>query len=266
MTTKAQEGWNKTREGRWQVAEEAWAIVQNAEHGDGAADAFGSELNPPISRATVYRLARAERRYQELYKVYGDGIVPSLKFHLTDNYFEAVADLPPSSAYEYLLDALENRLTIETFRALIPSNGDLPDGVGYVISAVEKMYAKPQFNINTTTWRIVSKLLMTSVRLVSGASMNIIQKMIDDKIASNPFQASHIANGLKLYELKNDAEKIERYKLYRKWRDAGESSKVAYANAIAGKQLTDLLEFAESGGNTSSAGDNRKVEDANNPR
>lgn len=76
--------------------------------------------------------------------------------------------------------------------------------------------------------------------------MNIIDQMITDKIAKNVFQATHIANGLKLAELKTDDEKVARYKLYRRWRDAGEPSAVAYRNAIEGKQLQEL--FAESAG------------------
>ena len=56
--------------------------------------------------------------------------------------------------------------------------------------------------------------------------MSIIDQMQEDKIAQNPFQAVHIANGLKLYELKTMTEQVARYKLYRRWRDAGESPKV----------------------------------------
>lgn len=73
--------------------------------------------------------------------------------------------------------------------------------------------------------------------------MNIIEQMITDKIARNVFQATHITNGLKLAELKTDADKIARYKLYRRWRDTGEPSSVAYQNAIEGKELQEL--FAE---------------------
>jgi uncharacterized protein YhdP len=72
--------------------------------------------------------------------------------------------------------------------------------------------------------------------------MNIVEKMIDDKIAQNPWQAAHIANGLKLAECKTDEERVKRYKLYRKWRNAGEPSKVAYQNAIDGKQIDELFD------------------------
>ena len=71
--------------------------------------------------------------------------------------------------------------------------------------------------------------------------MSIIDQMQEDKIAQNPFQAAHIANGLKLYELKTIAEQVARYKLYRRWRDAGEPPKVAYQNAIDGKEPYQML-------------------------
>jgi len=72
--------------------------------------------------------------------------------------------------------------------------------------------------------------------------MNVIESMIADQIAQNPFQAAHIANGLKLADLKTDEEKVARYKLYREWRNAGEPSKVAYQNAIEGKVPMVLIE------------------------
>ena len=80
--------------------------------------------------------------------------------------------------------------------------------------------------------------------------MNIIDKMIADKIAQNLFQVAHIANGLKLYDLANETEQVARYKLYRLWRDAGEPPKVAYKNAIDGKEpmgLPNRLELDERG-------------------
>lgn len=64
--------------------------------------------------------------------------------------------------------------------------------------------------------------------------MNIVEKLISDGIASNVFQATHIANGLKLFELSDEAEQLARARLYRDWRNAGEKSKVAYERAIRG--------------------------------
>lgn len=74
------------------------------------------------------------------------------------------------------------------------------------------------------------------------SGLSIQEHMIELKLAKNVFQASHMATGLKLWELKTVEEQIERVKLYRLWRDAGEPSKVAYVNAIEGKQPMELLE------------------------
>ena len=75
--------------------------------------------------------------------------------------------------------------------------------------------------------------------------MNPIEWMISEKIAKNGFNAAHIANGLKLYELKDDASKMARCRLYRKWRDAGEDPKIAYQNAIDGKEVISLDDVIE---------------------
>ena len=71
--------------------------------------------------------------------------------------------------------------------------------------------------------------------------MNILKKMIEDNIASNYLHAERIANGLRLSEVADDQAKIERYKLYRKWRNAGVSAKAGFANAIAGLEPMQTL-------------------------
>jgi hypothetical protein len=48
--------------------------------------------------------------------------------------------------------------------------------------------------------------------------MNIIEWIVENKIAQNTFQASAIANGLKLVDLKDIEEQKARVMLYRKWR------------------------------------------------
>lgn len=70
--------------------------------------------------------------------------------------------------------------------------------------------------------------------------MNPVEWMISEKIAKNGFNAAHIANGLKLYELKDEEAIKARCRLYRKWRNAGEEPRIAYQNAIDGKDLTSL--------------------------
>ena len=71
--------------------------------------------------------------------------------------------------------------------------------------------------------------------------MDINQWMIDHKYAKNVFNANHIFQGLKLFEIKRYWERVRRVVLYRKWRDVGEPSSVAYQNAIVGKRPLELV-------------------------
>lgn len=73
--------------------------------------------------------------------------------------------------------------------------------------------------------------------------MNPIEWMISEKIAKNGFNAAHIANGLRLYELKDDAAIKARCNLYRKWRNAGEAPAIAYQRAIEGKEVSSLDDY-----------------------
>ena len=70
--------------------------------------------------------------------------------------------------------------------------------------------------------------------------MNIVEKLIEIGIASNPFQAAHIASGLQLADCAEE-EGIARARLYRDWRNAGESSKIAYQKAITGDKVEALM-------------------------
>lgn len=76
-----------------------------------------------------------------------------------------------------------------------------------------------------------------------GEEMNIIEQLIAQGVAKNAFQASHIANGLKLAEMVSDTERIERAKLYRRWRNSKHTptSAEAYDLAIAGISPDDVL-------------------------
>jgi hypothetical protein len=69
--------------------------------------------------------------------------------------------------------------------------------------------------------------------------MNVIELLIQNGIASNQFQASHIANGLKLYECKTDEERLKRARLYRDWRNSKiyNTTVECYRKAIDGVAL-----------------------------
>ncbi len=80
--------------------------------------------------------------------------------------------------------------------------------------------------------------------------MNIIEWMVQDKYAANVFAAAHIANGLKLIELRNDFEAQKaRVLLYRAWRDSQSFPKSdtasCYKMAIAGEKVPELFKREE---------------------
>lgn len=81
--------------------------------------------------------------------------------------------------------------------------------------------------------------------------MNIIEWMIEQKYARNVFQATHIANGLKLAKLHGNTEAQQaRVKLYRTWRDSKTfqptDTASCYAKAIAGERVPELFSITES--------------------
>lgn len=85
--------------------------------------------------------------------------------------------------------------------------------------------------------------------------MNVIELLLLNGIAENSFSASHIATGLKLYECKTDDEKLERAKLYRRWRskrskDKQVSSKQAYyltINNLTPEDVESMIKYSCSG-------------------
>lgn len=78
--------------------------------------------------------------------------------------------------------------------------------------------------------------------------MNPVELLIKDGIAFNQFQAAHLANGLKLYELNTEEEMLKRARLYRDWRNSkifGKDTKACYEKAIAGEPLPQQPLFDE---------------------
>jgi len=71
-------------------------------------------------------------------------------------------------------------------------------------------------------------------------SDNIVQMLIDKKFADNAFRASAIVNGLKLWELKTEAEQLARVRLYRDWRVSkiyGSKTAPCFEAAIKGEAV-----------------------------
>ena len=77
--------------------------------------------------------------------------------------------------------------------------------------------------------------------------MNIIDWMVQQRIAQNTIQAANIANGLKLAEVADDEARIARILLYRKWRPKTDKRNQlptwqAFDLAIAGIDPADVVE------------------------
>lgn len=70
---------------------------------------------------------------------------------------------------------------------------------------------------------------------------NIIDQLIEQKIAKNAFHAAGILNVLHCLDQQNDADRIARCKLYHDWKIAGENKAAARANAIEGKPAPEQL-------------------------
>lgn len=77
--------------------------------------------------------------------------------------------------------------------------------------------------------------------------MTVTELLIKEGIATNQFQAKHIAEGLKFWECETDEAKLERARLYRKWRPSTETKKSkliptyqAYDLAINGIDPSDV--------------------------
>src|SRR5262245_26654782 len=72
---------------------------------------------------------------------------------------------------------------------------------------------------------------------------NIIQFLIDNKLAKNELQGSHLATGLQLWQCKSDAEILERAARYRAWRNSGvygKATQPCYEHAIKGDVVPEL--------------------------
>ena len=77
------------------------------------------------------------------------------------------------------------------------------------------------------------------------STVNIIERLISEKIAENGFSAAHISNGLKFGDMADDEERMTRARLYRKWRPKTDKkndlpSWQAYQLAVAGIDPDDV--------------------------
>jgi len=99
----------------------------------------------------------------------------------------------------------------------------------------------PAFGVDDVRYRAGIRIIEIAAIWLKGMTMkNIIDVLIEEKIADNVFRASHIANGCRLFDLKTDVEKIARARLYRDWRNSGifgKQTQPCYNKAIAGEAV-----------------------------
>lgn len=78
--------------------------------------------------------------------------------------------------------------------------------------------------------------------------INIIQWIVDEKLAANTFAATHLANGLKLAEVTHDPEEQKRRVMeYRKWRRATKDKPSdCYQYVLEGREVpAEMFEAVE---------------------
>lgn len=74
--------------------------------------------------------------------------------------------------------------------------------------------------------------------------MSIVDIMIEQKIAQNAFHAANMLNVLQCGSLPSDAARLDRCRLYKAWKLAGENKTEARRKAIAGESAPAVM-FAE---------------------
>ena len=75
--------------------------------------------------------------------------------------------------------------------------------------------------------------------------MNLVETLVAEKIADNPFHAANMLNVLECAKLATDEARIARCKLYKSWKLAGENKPEARRKAIAGEVVPVTDMFAE---------------------
>lgn len=70
---------------------------------------------------------------------------------------------------------------------------------------------------------------------------NIIDQLIEQKIAKNNFHAAGMLNVLQCADLPDDKARLAQCRLYHEWKAAGENKKEARANAIEGNAAPEQL-------------------------
>ena len=71
--------------------------------------------------------------------------------------------------------------------------------------------------------------------------MNIVEKLVSEKIATNPFHAANMLNVLECGKLETDEQRVDRCRLYKAWKLTDENKQEARRKAIAGEQPPEQM-------------------------
>jgi hypothetical protein len=135
-------------------------------------------------------------------------------------------------------EAIVNKWDYEKFSSMLPTkkalDSDWQKLAHRTAVMIDDLCKSPAFGVDDVRYRAGVRILQVASIWLKGMTMkNIIDLLIDEKIADNDFRASHIANGCRLMDLKTDEEKLERARLYRDWRNSGAYHKSDTASCFA---------------------------------
>jgi hypothetical protein len=126
---------------------------------------------------------------------------------------------------QWFEEAITNKWEYEKFLTMIPKakslDSDWMKSAKKTALLIDDLCSSPAFGVDEIRYKAGIKILRIASLWLKGMTMtNVIDLLVNDGIANNVFRASAIANGLKLYELKTDDEKLARARLYRDWRNS----------------------------------------------
>lgn len=207
--------------------------------------------------STVGRWARVGWMWRDIASTHDPKHLELLRAELDPSFWKAVAVLhyrkTPQITLEgavlHLERARKNKWELEYFIKQLPTekvDSDWQQSALSIAKRIEnELIIAPALNVSDPLYRLALKLLRPTVLLLKGLTMtNVIELLIKDGIADNNFRAMHIANGLKLADLKTEEEQLKRARLYRDWRVSkifpAKDTASCFAKAIAGEPVPQL--------------------------
>jgi hypothetical protein len=252
---KAVAAWQAGGDSMFEFCIEAASIVGGRV--DGETIALGKQIKR--SPDTVERYAKAGLLWYAMVQNYNSDS-ELMREALDYQYWLALApmwhkgDISLEGCKIWLEEAISNKWEYEKFLQLIPrarsADSDWQKTARKVADSIDELCNAPAFGVDETRYKAGIRILRIAAIWLRGMTMtNIIELIINDKIADNIFRATHIANGLELIKLKTDEEKLARARLYRDWRNSQifkkDDTKSCYEKAIKGEAVPQKVLIPE---------------------